>query len=101
MDCPGCSATLALETHEGASMYACATCSGTAVTVAVLRRFAPPEQVRAVWNAVWSGTGNGLRKCPWCTNRMRYVLLPGHAEVCCAMPRADVVARPCCRHHIG
>jgi len=48
--------------------------------MAALRGFAPPEQVRAVWNAAWAGTATGYRKCPSCSNKMRFVLLPGRGE---------------------
>jgi Zn-finger nucleic acid-binding protein len=47
--CPHCRTALAPGSHEGARFDSCPSCRGVAVNVALLRQFAPPQRVRAIW----------------------------------------------------
>jgi Zn-finger nucleic acid-binding protein len=47
--CPKCRTELAPSSHEGGRFDSCPSCRGVAVNVALLRQFAPPQRVRAIW----------------------------------------------------
>ncbi len=71
LPCPRCGTDLVAVESGGAATWACASCRGRAVGVAVLRRFAPKERVDALWNDVARiATGTGGR-CPSCRRPMR------------------------------
>jgi Zn-finger nucleic acid-binding protein len=66
--CPRCAVDLVPEARNGARFDRCRRCRGVAVTAALLRRFAPREQIRALWmNLV---VGHGDAPCPSCARPM-------------------------------
>jgi Zn-finger nucleic acid-binding protein len=74
-NCPRCRRDLDVVSTPGSTTYRCPACSGRAVTVGMLRRFAPPEHVDAAWQATWRNAPETGGACPFCARPMRTVTL--------------------------
>jgi len=81
MDCPRCEKQLAVTFCTGGRMLMCAYCGGTAVTVEMLRRFAPQERVDDIWRQTKSTREKSTRSCPSCEAKMRRVMSEAGEQV--------------------
>ena len=70
MMCPGCRGDLQAVRSSGVQTYACDGCCGRALTVPILRRFAPKGAIDRLWRIAWERCSKTLRKCPVCTQRL-------------------------------
>ena len=68
--CPVCERELLVVRRPGVQTYHCATCNGRAITMSVLRRFAPKKYVDDVWNTMWSRSTPSERECASCEKQM-------------------------------
>lgn len=73
MDCPRCETPLEVSFCSGGRMLRCPECGGTAVTVEMLRRFAPKERVDDVWRQAQSARGEHAVRCAGCEGPLRPV----------------------------
>lgn len=72
MNCPRDRAALDRLAADGATTFACRTCGGRAVNVALLRRMMPEERLLELWTIVRAGD-TGDAACPSCGHAMRRV----------------------------
>jgi Zn-finger nucleic acid-binding protein len=72
MDCPRCESELEIRFCTGGRTLRCAECSGTAITIGMLRRFAPKERVDALWRRAMREHPGGLL-CAGCDGHLRDV----------------------------
>jgi Zn-finger nucleic acid-binding protein len=63
----------------GAATFRCPTCGGAALTIALLRRFAPAERLRRLWRALADGTPGD--PCPSCARPLLVVAPHGERTV--------------------
>jgi Zn-finger nucleic acid-binding protein len=66
--CPRCRTDLATVAASGWEMYRCPGCDGVAVTMALLRKFAPRNRVNELWFQLADGTPGD--PCPSCARPM-------------------------------
>lgn len=62
--CPRCSVALEIASHPGWRVDRCPKCGGLAATLALLRRFVPPERLRKIWRRL--GEVERGDRCPSC-----------------------------------
>jgi Zn-finger nucleic acid-binding protein len=74
MNCPRDNVALDRVSADGATSFACRTCAGRSVNVALLRRMMPSQRLHELWTVVrHSPTGDAA--CPSCAQAMRLVSL--------------------------
>lgn len=80
MLCPRCSSDMQNLPCEGGQIPTCTACRGSAITVALLRRFAPKERIDQAWRTARDETRKSELGCPGCEARMRPVALETHGD---------------------
>lgn len=78
MDCPRDRTPLAPLALDHATCWGCPACGGRGLTVALLRRVMPRDQLRTLWAHARTGR-RGSAPCPSCARPMR-TLSAGDAE---------------------
>jgi Zn-finger nucleic acid-binding protein len=75
MRCPRCSNDLAATPCNHGRIPTCTACRGCAITVEMLRRFAPKQRVNAMWQRAHEHLPRGVLECPSCEAPMRRLTL--------------------------
>jgi len=73
MRCPRCATELEVSFCTGGRMLRCPTCAGTAVTVEMLRRFAPKSRIDDLWQQALTTHGALDVHCAGCEGPLRRV----------------------------
>ena len=71
MICPKCKTLLSSKIVIAGLLWKCEACSGTAVNLAVLRRYLKSETVRELWRTAMTESWPSDRKCSSCGNALR------------------------------
>jgi len=71
MNCPRCKRELEISFCTGGRMLRCIGCGGTAVTVEMLRRFAPKERIDELWRQAVDARVPGTAVCTGCDGPLR------------------------------
>ncbi len=71
MDCPRCATGLNVTFCTGGRMMRCPVCDGVAVTVEMLRRFAPKDRVSRIWRQAMEEHVVSDLACTGCAGPLR------------------------------
>ena len=83
MDCPRCTQCktgLNVTFCTGGRMLRCPECDGVAITVEMLRRFAPKDRVHHIWRQVVEQHVAGDLRCPGCEGPLRRAGFDSHGH---------------------
>jgi Zn-finger nucleic acid-binding protein len=70
MKCPACRGVFEAVRGSGVQTYACRSCRGRALTIPILKRYAPSEEVIGLWRMSVERECLTHRECPVCQRSM-------------------------------
>lgn len=89
-DCPKCRSALARRKNDFGVFWYCDSCSGSAVTMSLLRKMIPSDTMNGLWQRARMGSHPKKHRCPGCNRKMAEVSVDAEGQT-----RAIDVCKTC------